>query len=569
MGIRKLAASFVAAPPSGTSTEARLWVTHEEDAVLWELYRYGGKLKAADLACLVGLKALDGGAVHKAQKNPLTAARKRNLTDDWSARVASTIYRKNDHEWELGLRNLEAHKESLSDRIGIIEGRLSVNVGNKSDGVTGYKTEKLADAKTTRLRTLQSQLVGVDSQLEANRPSICIGGKALARKRHNLEAAKLSLDQWQHQWDAARGWLAANGTRGEIWGNDTISVSPYGGVVEIMLPPHLEHMTNSPGRRRTFVLSHPVKFNHLSVERQEKAHNRLPIRYELAYKHPIRNKQGGWYLAASWSTPEEFLPSLASLREQRTLAVDLNGDHLACYVIDQQGNPVGEPITLSLPNLGSSSHNDAQVRHCVTTLLKLAFKHGCASITIENLGFARFRRKGKESYGGKRGKKFRRTVMGMPTAAFRDRLISMASNLDVPIYIIAVDPAYTSVLGKSHWLDLLKSSYGNNCSSHHAAAVVIGRRGKGLTARRHKGVHASERKSYRDCFSRDSIRDCDLATHGKRNRPYLTQKKDGAFKVVRHVAKTSEKVAGSSGGDKPFTSAEPSHCPNGQTPIQH
>ena len=55
--VRQLAAPFVAVPPSGTSTETRLSVSDDEDALLWELYRYGGKLKATDLRCLVELNA--------------------------------------------------------------------------------------------------------------------------------------------------------------------------------------------------------------------------------------------------------------------------------------------------------------------------------------------------------------------------------------------------------------------------------------------------------------------------------------------------------------------------------
>ena len=88
---------------------------------------------------------------------------------------------------------------------------------------------------------------------------------------------------------------------------------------------------------------------------------------------------------------------------------------------------------------------------------------------------------------GKRGKQFRRAVAAIPTAAFRDLLTSMAFN--VGIAVIAVDPAYTSKWGSEHWLDPLKDSLKDSrrtpCNGHHAAAVVIGRRALGLTARRH------------------------------------------------------------------------------------
>ena len=70
--------------------------------------------------------------------------------------------------------------------------------------------------------------------------------------------------------------------------------------------------------------------------------------------------------------------------------------------------------------------------------------------------------------------------MGMPTAVFRDRLVAMAYNAEVPVYVIAVDPAYTSVLGRSHWLGLLKQSRGSECTVHDAAAGRHREAGTGL-----------------------------------------------------------------------------------------
>ena len=52
------------------------------------------------------------------------------------------------------------------------------------------------------------------------------------------------------------------------------------------------------------------------------------------------------------------------------------------------------------------------------------------------------------------------------------------------VAIIAVDPAYTSQWGREHWHKELNYSRRTPCSSHHAAAVVIGRRALTLTAKR-------------------------------------------------------------------------------------
>ena len=128
--VRQLAASFVAVPPSGTSAQTRLEVTEAEDATLWELYRFGGRLRASDLRLLVEMNAT-GAAVDAEMRKTLAAARKRNMTPLWSSRVAGAVYRDNDEMWALAKRNLQAHIDTLDERIAAIEDRLEIPVGAK------------------------------------------------------------------------------------------------------------------------------------------------------------------------------------------------------------------------------------------------------------------------------------------------------------------------------------------------------------------------------------------------------------------------------------------------------
>jgi len=106
----------------------------------------------------------------------------------------------------------------------------------------------------------------------------------------------------------------------------------------------------------------------------------------------------------------------------------------------------------------------------------------------EDLDFADARATGREKLGrGRRGKAFRRTVAGIPTARFRDRFAGMAHHAGLSV--IAVDPAYTSRWGAQHWLGALKEQASTGTAAvtgHHVAAVVVGRRGLGRTARRRK-----------------------------------------------------------------------------------
>ena len=431
--VRRLAAPFVAMPPAGTSTEARLAVTDAEDALLWNVYRFGGSVRAADLMLLVQLRALEASDKPDAEaKKALAAARKRNLTPCWSSRMGGAICRRNNAEWDLALRNLEAHRDGLASQIAETAARLDCPVGHAD----GYGTESAAAMKRRRLECLQRKLDRADSESASRRLRICLGGKDLARKRHNLDAAGLTEAEWRLRWEAQRGWFACNGTKGETWGNQTFHVNPHTKIAELLLPEHLRHLSNTPGRRPSYRLESPVEFAHLAEQLQERAHGQAAITYELSHRFPVRNKAGGWYLKASWSLPEPVLAPLGDLQRNRTLGVDVNSDHLACYVLDPRGNPVGGPIRIevlkdTLESQWTTGQKDANVRDAVQRLLAVAHAMGCKSITIENLNFSRFRKRGRDSR--KFGRKCRRTVMGMPTAAFRDRLVAMAHNAEAPV----------------------------------------------------------------------------------------------------------------------------------------
>ena len=129
---------------------------------------------------------------------------------------------------------------------------------------------------------------------------------------------------------------------------------------------------------------------------------------------------------------------------------------------------------------------DGRLRAAITRILATARQHRAGAVVIENLDFAAARDQGREHAGhrpcrGRRGRAFRRQVAGLPTARFRDRLTGMASNAGIAV--LAVDPAYTSRWAAQHWLAALRRHH-PELTGHHAAALVIGRRGLGLRARR-------------------------------------------------------------------------------------
>lgn len=488
-GLRMLADPFVVAPPRGVRTRTRVHLTDGEEAAIERIGVFlGGQYRAAlaDRIALGVVTSKEQADWHRERKNALTAGA--------SSRWAGAITRTAMDSYDLGMRGLSAHIDSLTAAICTIAARLAVPVGDevrdpdrpRARPVKGYRTEAERFQKSRRKAQLEARLAEALRRRETGRPRIVVGGGRLWRNRQHLDQAGMTRAQWESRWTDGRMFLTADGESGKKYGNETIRVTAEG-ILDIKVPAALA----SHAGERLMITAAVSLSTHRGEEWAERIATRKCVRYDLHRDH-----RGRWYLDASWSYGQE-VPAvpLTVLQTRRTLGVDLNDGHLGVTVIDAHGNVIGTPQRLDFSITGTTGHRDAQVRHVITRLLHLATKHGCASISIENLGFADARATGRETMGrGKRGKRFRRTVAGIPTARFRTRLVGMAATAGLSV--IAVDPAYTSRWGKQHWLRPLQSS-DRAVDGHRAAAVVIGRRSLGHRARR-KPVGPLGRQRTRD-----------------------------------------------------------------------
>ena len=476
--MRSITTPFVVAPPAGARVRTRLRLSEQDATVLRTVGEYLGGLAGGDLArrCAVG-PGTDG-----------RTGRKRALTAASSSRWAGAITRTSNDQWRRGWHNLLDARAGLHRTIRVIGRRLAVPVDGRSGRTRGYATQKERWAKQQRLQHLQARLVGVESRLGQGRVSVCRGGRRLAMARHHLEDASITEGQWRARWHAARWFLTADGEADKHLGNETIRVDPEAGWLELKLPPPLAQLANRPhGRYR---LSCPVRFTHRADEWAAQVTSGA-VRYDIAY----RPDRGRWYLAASWTRPAPPAVTVQQAVAGGVLAVDLNAGHLACWQIDPDGNPVGIGIDIPLVLDGiPASTRDGRLRGAISRLLNLADQQGCTAIGIENLDFADTRQAGRETMGrGRRGKRFRRTVSGIPTRRFRDRLTQMAANRGITI--VAMDPGWTSKWGAQHWQQPLQVKYPNRTiTRHHAACVVLGRRALGLKARRRSGVPAPHQR---------------------------------------------------------------------------
>jgi hypothetical protein len=227
-------------------------------------------------------------------------------------------------------------------------------------------------------------------------------------------------------------------------GNETIRWNPDEGWLEVKLPAPLAHLANRPcGRYR---LSCPVVFSYRGDEVAAQAATGA-VRYDIA----LDCASGRWYLDASWRTPLRPAPPLGELRQAPVVAVDVNAGHLAAAVVTADGNILGVPVTVPVDLVGlRATTRDGRLRAAISGLLAIARADGARAIVIEDLDFARARVEGREHSSsrpsrGRRGRVFRRTVSGIPTGKFRDRLVQMAHNAGLAV--VSVDPRLYLPLG--------------------------------------------------------------------------------------------------------------------------
>ncbi|WP_319448506.1 MULTISPECIES: hypothetical protein [unclassified Mycobacterium] len=476
--LRRIADPVLAAGPAGVRIRTRVHLTDAEASALGAVGSFLGSVYRTELAARVGFGRLDHEA-HAAWR----ARRKRALTAVSSSRWAGAITRAVEDQYQLGMRALSAHVTDLRQGIEVVEQRCALRPGAQDLAPAaagrrrgrGYRTAGERFAKTRRLAVLRARLEAAEDALAAGRPSIVVGGKRLWRNRTHLDTAGLTEPQWRDRWDGARMFFTADGESGKAGGNETIRVDEAGRL-RIKVPAALVDQLGSH-----LDVGAPVAFSHRGTEWKARVAARRAVRYDITFD-PAK---GRWYLDASWKQDTaEVAPSLDALRTGPVLGVDLNADHLACCVLDRSGNPVGDPITIPIETAGlAASRRDGRVRAAITALLDAATQAACTAVVIEHLDFADARAVGRDTMGrGRRGKSFRRTVAGIPTARFRTRLTAMAARRGIAI--IGVDPAYTSTWGNQHWRKPLQQQTSEPVTRHHGAATAIGRRGLGLPIRR-------------------------------------------------------------------------------------
>jgi hypothetical protein len=156
--MRSISSPFVVAPPTGAKVRTRLRLGATDEAVLFEVGKYLGRLAGGDL----------GVRCRRGQAPDTRADRKRALTAVSSSRWAGSITRTANDQWTLGYKNLREERTSLQRAIRLLQQRVQAPVGGKIGRVAGYPTKPERWAKQCRLQALTARLARVDARWHPN-----------------------------------------------------------------------------------------------------------------------------------------------------------------------------------------------------------------------------------------------------------------------------------------------------------------------------------------------------------------------------------------------------------------
>ena len=190
--------------------------------------------------------------------------------------------------------------------------------------------------------------------------------------------------------------------------------------------------------------------------------NRLPK--DGAKTWHFYRKNGKWNAAVQF-TPAQVL-RVSRPKAYGCIGIDMNPGSIGWAYVDRDGNLKAHgqiPLQMGLP----SGKQDAQIIDACLQLVALASVFSCP-IVCEELDFS-----AKKEQLSQRGRKYARMLSGWAYSRFYELLESILNNRG--IYLMKVNPAYTSVIG------LVKYARQYGLASDEAAAVSIARRGMRLT----------------------------------------------------------------------------------------
>ena len=321
-------------------------------------------------------------------------------------------------------------REGLKEQRTNVRNRLVALEANREKD---YEHPSKRRRNATATRKAETRLAQVEAELQG-KPRHCFGGRKLLRQG--------KLGEWRRR---RAGNALFAGETGKAYGNEVARWNPTTRRLEFKLPRGL----------RPVVLG-GVRFSS-KVEEDLRAciETRIPVswRVKLLAKGKVE-------LCVTYEEPE---PPVCTDTANGALAIDLNADHIAATLVSGDGRLLDTWRWDLRPG-----HDNIQ--NAARLLAVIATTRG-VPIVAEDLDFRK-----KKSWLKRYGKRFAEVL-----SMFRSRQVMSGVERQCRrrgVEVIVVDPAWTTKLPKT-------GGYPDRyrIGIHHAAALVIGRRGLGFAER--------------------------------------------------------------------------------------
>lgn len=285
-----------------------------------------------------------------------------------------------------------------------------------------------------RTRQAESRLARVEKELATGRPRHCFGGGSLLRQGR--------LAEWRVRRDGNALFV---GESGKIGGNGVARWDPDARSLELRMPGDVATVT----------------LEGVDIDARLRAH----LEYCIADRTPVTWRvellsRGKVKLCVTFDETE---PDVQSCPAAGAVAVDLNADHAAAVDVTGSGQLRG-----AVRHALSSGRN--QVQDVARALVAQAAARS-VPVVAEDLDFRK-----KKAWLRNYGKRFAATLSTFRTGQFQKTLERQCRRAGIEL--IRIDPAWTSRLAV---LNRYPARF--RVGHHHAAALVIGRRGLGFAER--------------------------------------------------------------------------------------
>ncbi|WP_310461034.1 IS200/IS605 family accessory protein TnpB-related protein [Sphaerotilus sp.] len=346
--------------------------------------------------------------------------------------------------------------------------------------------------KTRRAVTLAARLEGMQADHKAGKVRIAFGSRRLFRAQFDLSGNGFADHAaWRDAWHRARSeQFSVLGSKDETGGcQGCVATLASDGTVSLRLRLP-DALITADANASKYVELHGIRFAYgmdnlraalacgRVVERMSATGKRIKTRDGKALTWRFVRDDKGWRVFVSVSVDPVATISTA---QAGAVGADFNADHLAVAETDRHGNLIAhQRIDLYLRGM-STDQRRAAMGDAVKQVVERA-RASSKPIVIERLDF-------REKKARLEGADPARARM-LSALAYRDfdsmlRAAAFRAGIDV----IAVNPAYTSVIGAVNHAARL------GISVHAAAAFAIARRGLGLKER----PFAAYRSTATDC----------------------------------------------------------------------